>query len=222
MIAIADNGVIAPFAVCAGGLPYKPRMDAFHRLKIGVAECRHHFKQSVLFGKRRRRTRRKLVIDRLFPVKRCDMHFEVAPLVALPLGILKRPVHQLLEKRLVAIHKLHFAKRTEKEVSLHFFDLRKACRLTADRIVRHERDAVVVSALAVVKIFAAAEVGTPVGKKLDILPLHPLPHRLQAVRRIMQRDLFSDLFFACFGVQYMAGAVKLQFAVLHSIPLLNV
>lgn len=57
--------------------------------------------------------------------------------------------------------------------------------------------------------------GAPVAQERHILSLHLLPDGLAFTLRIVQGDFFTDLPLAGLGVQHMAGAVKLQFAVLH-------
>ena len=66
----------------------------------------------------------------------------------------------------------------------------------ADRVIAHNGDAVVGAAYAVVEVLFATQVGTPVGEKLRILPLHLFPYHLPLCRRIVQGDFRLYLFLA--------------------------
>lgn len=66
-----------------------------------------------------------------------------------------------------------------------------------------------------------AQVRAPIGEKIHILPLHPLPHVLALLRRVVQGDLLLYLRLAGLGIQHVAGAVKPQLTVLHTLPSLS-
>ena len=126
--------------------------------------------------KLRRRAGREFIIDRLVRVEGRDVHFIVVPLVAEGLRPRKRLIHELPEKRLVAVRKFQLAEGGENQIFLHFLDLPERCDGPARGIVAQDRNAVIGAACAVVKILFAAEVGAPVGKEGHILPLPaPLP-----------------------------------------------
>ena len=174
----------------------------------------------MLFRELRRRTFGKLVIDGLALVKRRDVHLEIAPFVALLFRVQERAVHEPLENRPVAIHKLHLAEGGQKQVALHLLDLFHTGYILADDVIRHQRDAVVVAARAVVKIFRAAEIGAPVGKKGRVLLLHPRPDRFLLTFGIVQRNFALNLRFAGFGIEHVTGQIDVQFTVFHGKPLI--
>ena len=68
----------------------------------------------------------------------------------------------------------------------------KACHVLADDVIRHQRDAVVIAARAVVEVFLPAKVGAPVAQKVDILHLHALPDGFALRFRIVVRDLLPN------------------------------
>ena len=131
------------------------------------------------------------------------------PLVAEGLRPRKRLIHELPEKRLVAVHKFQIAEGGKHQIFLHLLDLPERRDGFAGRIIAQNGNAVIGAACAVVEILFAAEVGAPVGKELHILPLHLLPHRLPLRFRIVQRDFCENFLFARPGIQHVAGAVKL-------------
>lgn len=104
------------------------------------------------------------------------------PCIVLPVALLFRvqesAVHQPFEKRLVAVEKFYFSEFSEKQIAIHLLDFRKACMLFADNIIRHQCNAVVIAALAVVEIPFAAEIRAPVRQIMHILLLHPRPYSL--------------------------------------------
>ena len=86
--------------------------------------------------------------------------------------------------------------------------IRDRCNRFAHGIIAHNGDAVVGASRAVVEVLFTAQVGTPVGEKLRILPLYFFPNRLLLYRRIVQGDLRPYLLLAGAGIQQMAFAVK--------------
>ena len=68
----------------------------------------------------------------------------------------------------------------------------KACHVPADDVIRHQRDAVVIAARAVVEVFLPAKVGASVAQKVDILHLHALPDGFALRFRIVVRDLLPN------------------------------
>ena len=164
----------------------------------------------VLDGELRRRTRRKLIINRLAVFVRRNRHLVIVPFVAAAFRTNKRLVHQLPPERLVAVHKFHLAESRKNQIFLYLFDFTERSNCFADHIIAHDGDTVVGAAYAVVevllaaevgapvgkKLCVAAEVGAPVGKKLCVSQLHLLPDRLALRLRIVQGDFRQDFFLA--------------------------
>ena len=124
-------------------------------------------------------------------------------------------MHQSFEKRLVAVHEFQLAESRQDQSLLHLLDLAKGRDIPARDIIAQDGDAVIGAAAAVVEVLLPAEVGAPVGEKINILPLDPLPDRLALRLRIVLRDPCANFFFAGTGVQHMAAPLKLQLVVLH-------
>ena len=217
-VAVAADRVIAFTAVGAGRFAHETGVNALHTLVIRVAQRRHDLQKIVLFCEFRRRACGEFIVDRLVRREGCDVHFVVAPLVALLFGVEEGTVHQFFEKRPVTVDEFQLAERAEEKIALHFLDLGEARDILAHDVICHQGNAVIGAALAVVEIFLSAEVGAPVGKKCDVLPLHTLPDALACVGREVQGDFGLNLLFAWPAVEHMAGAVKLQFAVFHACP----
>ena len=191
-------------------------MEQLHGRIVHVAERRHDRLKPVLLRKFRRRARRKLIVDGLVRIKGRDLHLVVVPLLAALFGPQERLVHQPPEKRLVAVHQAgQLPEGGQDQVFLQLLDLPEGCDIPAHGIVAHEGDAVVGAAGAVVEILPAAQIGAPVGEKIRILPLHPLPHGLPLRCGIVQGDLRLYLLPAGSGVQHMAAPVESEFAVPH-------
>lgn len=87
---------------------------------------------------------------------------------------------------------------SEKQIALHLLDFSKVGMLLADDIIRHQRNAVVIAALAVVEIPFAAEIRAPVRQKMRILLLHTLPYDLPLAGGIVQGNFTLNFPFAGF------------------------
>ena len=122
------------------------------------------------------------------------------PCIVPPVALLfqESAVHQPFEKRLVAVDKFHFSEFSEKQIAIHLLDFRKACMLFADNIIRHQCNAVVIAALAVVEIPFAAEIRAPVRQIMHILILHPRPYSLLLAGGIVQGNFTLNFPFAGF------------------------
>ena len=90
----------------------------------------------------------------------------------------------------------------------YILDLAEGCDGFADCVVAHDGDAVVGAAYAVVEVPFAAQIGTPVGEKVRILPLYLFPYLLPLLFRVVQGDLRPYLLLAGPGIQHMAFAVE--------------
>ena len=62
-VLISANCIIAHTAVCTGCFSYKSCMDKLHSGIVGIAHCRHHFRQIMFPCKIRNRTFCKFIID---------------------------------------------------------------------------------------------------------------------------------------------------------------
>ena len=190
-------------------------MDQLHGRKVHVAQGGHNIRKSVFDGKFRCGTGRELIIDGFILLIRGHRHLVIVPPVAARLGHGKRLIHEPAPKGLVAVHEFQSAECGQDQILLHLLDLPEGSNRLADDVVAHNGHAVVGAARSVVKVLAAAQIGAPVLEELHILKLYPLPHRFTLLRRIVKGDHALDLLLAGLGVQRMAGAVKLQLAVLH-------
>ena len=197
---IAADGVVASAAVHAGGRPHQLGMEQFHGRIVHIAQGGHDVRKTVPDGELRRRTRRKLIINRLAVFVRRNRHLVIVPFVAAAFRTNKRPVHQLPPERLVAVHEFQLAEGRQDQIFLHLFNFTERSNCFADHIIAHDGDAVVGAAYAVVKILFTAEVGAPLGKKLCVSQLHLLPDRLALHLRIVQSDFRQNFLFAGFGI----------------------
>ena len=118
------------------------------------------------------------------------------PFVAATFRTNKRLVHQLPPKRLVAVHKSQLAEGRKNQIFLHLFDFTERSNCFADHIIAHDGDAVIGAAYAVVEVTFAAQICTPVGEEVHILPLYLFPYCLPLCVRIVQGDLRPYLFLA--------------------------
>ena len=78
-------------------------------------------------------------------------------------------MHQSFEKRLVAVHEFQLAESRQDQSLLHLLDLAKGRDVPARDIIAQDGDAVIGAAAAVVEVLLPAEVGAPVGEKINIL-----------------------------------------------------
>lgn len=62
-VLISANCIIAHTAVCTDCFSYKSCMDKLHSGIVGIAHCRHHFRQIMFPCKIRNRTFCKFIID---------------------------------------------------------------------------------------------------------------------------------------------------------------
>lgn len=90
-VLISANCIIAHTAVCTGCFSYKSCMDKLHSGIVGIAHCRHHFRQIMFPCKIRNRTFCKFIIYRFIAIDK--------------LQILK------CRQKQIALHLLDFRKR---------------------------------------------------------------------------------------------------------------
>ena len=177
-VLVAAYGVIAFAALNTGGGANKLCVDKLHGSVVNIAKRRHYLLEPVLFRKFRRRTGCEFVIYRLILIEGGDIHFVIVPFIAAFFGPSKSLVHKPFPKWLIAVDKFKLAKRWQYKIFLNFFYFPKGGNLFANYIVAHNGYAVVGAAGSVVKIPFSAEVGAPITKKFDILPLYMLKNRI--------------------------------------------
>ena len=156
---VAADRIVAFAAVRTGGGAHQFCVDQLHGRKIHVAQGGHDVGKIVLDGKLRRRAGCEFVVDRLVRVERCDVHLIVVPFITGRLCPQKCFIHQLPEKRLVAVCEFQLAERGENQVFFHLLNLAERCDGFAGHIITHNRNAVIGSACAVVKILFAENPG---------------------------------------------------------------
>ena len=177
-------------------------------MDVHIAQGGHDVRKTVPDGELRRRTRRKLIINRLAVFVRRNRHLVIVPFVAAAFRPHKRLVHQLPPERLVAVHEPQPAEDRQDQVFLHLLDLAEGCGGFADCVIAHDGNAVVGAAYAVVEVPLAAQIRAPVGEKFRIPPLYLLPYCLPLRFRVVQGDFCPYLLLAGLGIQHMAFAVK--------------
>ena len=155
---------------------------------ISLKKRRHYLVKTVLFCEFRYRARRKFIIYRLVFIVGGNIHLVIMPPVASRLCAGKRLIHQSPPERFVAVNKFQLAEGRQDKVFLNLLDLAEGGHRLTHNVIAHDGYAVVCTALAVVEILFAAEVGTPIGEKFHIFKLDLLPHRIPLLGRVMQCD----------------------------------